>query len=145
MAKPKPPLYVLPHGIEVVGEYPPGPSNQYARVRIRPHPFFPDAKVVSNGCEIRKNRVVLASMIGRGLADNEIAHHINEDKSDDTPENLELATRADHNAHHKSGFAHSDDSRSKTSQSLRDCYASNRRKRTSITKRNDKGQIKWTS
>ena len=145
MAKPKPPLYTLPHGIEVIGEYPPGPGNPYARVRIRPHRFFPDVRVVCNGCDIRKNRVVLASKLGRALAPNEIAHHANEDKTDDNPENLEVATSAEHNTHHKTGTSHAPESREKISRTLIACYAENRRKRTTITERNEKGQIQWNS
>ena len=37
---PKSPIYVLPHGIEVIGEYAPSRKNRYWRVRIRPHRFF---------------------------------------------------------------------------------------------------------
>ncbi len=145
MAKPKPPLYVLPHGIEVIGEYAPKGNNRYWRVRIRPHLLFPDVPVRCNGCDIRRSRVVMTSKIGRPLQRDEIVHHRNEDKNDDSPGNLELETPASHNAHHKTGTTHSAESRAKTSLSLAKCYAADRRRRTSISLRNDKGQILWTS
>lgn len=144
MANPKPPLYVLPHGVEVVAEYAVGPGNPYARLRIRPHHFFPDARVVSNGCEIRKSRVLLAVKLGRALRPDEVAHHVNEDKTDDRIENLELETAATHNTHHKTGSTRTDESRLKTADSLRASYAAGNRKRPTITQRNQKGQIVCT-
>lgn len=145
MAKPKPPLYVLPHGIEVIGEYAPKGNNRYWRVRVRPHPFFSSVRVRAGGYCVRRSRVVMASKLGRQLRDDELVHHCNEDKNDDSPENLELETPASHNAHHKTGASHSAESRAKTSESLTECYAANRRRRTRISARNDKGQILWTS
>ena len=49
--KQKAPIYTLPHGIEVIGEYPARGKNPYARLRIRPHPFFPNVRVISNGMQ----------------------------------------------------------------------------------------------
>lgn len=145
MAKPKQPLYVLPHGIEVIGEYPPKAGNRYWRVRIRPHPFFPDVPVRFGGCDVRRSRVVMAAKLGRQLQQNEIVHHRSEDKNDDSPDNLELETPATHNAHHKTGTTRSAESRAKTSASLTKCYAAESRRRTHISSRNDKGQIQWTN
>ena len=65
--KPNPPIYVLPHGIEVIGEYAPNAKCPYWRVRIRPHRFFPNAPVVSNGIYVRRNRVMLAAKLGHAL------------------------------------------------------------------------------
>lgn len=95
-----PPIYTLPHGIEVIGEYAPTVSNPYWRVRIRPHPFF-DAVDACSGHYIRRSRVVLASKLGRALTSNETAHHRNEVKTDDRPDNLELLSAGAHNTHHK--------------------------------------------
>ena len=44
--------------------------------------------------------LVLEEKIGRKLLKNEVAHHINEIKTDDRPENLELMTTHDHKAYH---------------------------------------------
>ena len=48
----KAPLYVLPHGIEVIGEYAPNKKCPYWRVRVRPHPLIV-GKVVHGGVYIR--------------------------------------------------------------------------------------------
>lgn len=127
MAAPKLPLYVLPHGIEVIGEYPARGKNLYWRLRIRPHPFFPDAKVVSNGCYVRRNRVVLASQLGRALTAEEIAHHDDEDRENDAPGNLKLSTHAEHNRHHKVGTKHSEEAKSRISAGLTLAIAEGRR------------------
>jgi DNA-directed RNA polymerase specialized sigma24 family protein len=45
---------------------------------------------------------VVAAREGRLLRPDELVHHVNEDPTDDRPENLEITTRADHARHHTS-------------------------------------------
>lgn len=120
----KPTLYVLPHGIEVIGEYKPNARFPYWRMRIRPHPFFPDAPVVSNGISVKRSRVLLAVKLGRALTRSDIAHHADEDKVHDTADNIDLLTPAEHNRHHKTGTKHRPESRAQTSATLKRLYAS---------------------
>lgn len=112
------PLYTLPHGIEVVGEYAPTESNPYWRVRVRPHPFF-NAAEVCRGHYIRRSRVVLAAKLGRSLTADETAHHRNEDKTDDRPSNLELLSAGEHNTHHKTGTSHTLEARLRISAGVK--------------------------
>lgn len=120
-------IYTLPHGIEIVGEYLPRGASRYWRVRIRPHPFFPELKVVGGGCYIRRSRAVMASILGRALSVDEIVHHANEDRNDDSPGNLELTTAAAHNSHHKTGSTHSSETKKRISRGLRKAIAEGRR------------------
>lgn len=122
----KKPLYVLPHGIEVVGEYAPNAKCPYWRVRIRPHPLF-RAVNVSGGLYVRRNRAVMTSILGRALSRNEHVHHKNEDRSDDSPDNLELISPAEHNRHHKFGTRHSAETRQRISLGLKSAIAEGRR------------------
>lgn len=138
---PKPALYVLPNGIEVIGEYPPRGKNRYWRVRIRPHHFFPDVPVVNGGCYVRRSRVVLASKLGRALMPQEHAHHQDEDRDNDLPANVEHLSPAEHNRHHKVGTRHSQESRHKTSTTLKRLYATGQRQPKPITKRDHLGRI----
>jgi hypothetical protein len=137
----KKPLYVLPHGIEVIGEYAPGGQNRYWRVRIRPHAFFAAAAVQSGGVLVRRNRVILAAKLGRALTPAEHAHHDDEDVHNEHPDNLVPLTAAEHNRHHKTGAHHSPSSRAKTAASMRAAYAEGRHRRIPITTRNPQGQI----
>ena len=123
----KAPLYVLPHGIEVIGEYAARGVNRYWRVRIRPHPFFPDVAVVHGGCCIRRSRVVLASKLGRALTPDELAHHCDEDRDNDSPGNVQLVSASEHNRHHKIGSVHSEEAKSKISEGLRRAIKEGRR------------------
>lgn len=50
---------------------------------------------------IRRSDLVLEQKLGRYLIRPEIAHHINENKQDDSPCNLEVMTTAEHTRHHK--------------------------------------------
>jgi len=124
--KPKPTLYTLPHGIEVIGEYPPRGVNRYWRVRIRPHHFF-KGKVVSRGVYTTRNRAVMSSVLGRALLPTEHVHHKNEDRGDDDPGNLEVLTAAEHNRHHKTGARHSDATKKKIGASLKVAFSDGRR------------------
>jgi hypothetical protein len=55
----------------------------------------------SNGMAY-EHREMGARKIGRELKDEEVVHHIDEDRSNNNPENLIIfATSADHTAHHK--------------------------------------------
>jgi len=124
-----PPLYVLPHGIEVIGEYRTAGQNPYWRVRVRPHHFFPNVKPVSNGLYIRRSRVVMASKLGRSILETELVHHIDEDKDNDHPDNLEVIDVAAHNRHHKTGTKHTEASKRAIGASVKLSYMNNSRKR----------------
>lgn len=124
----KAPLYVLEHGIEVIGEYPPNKRCKYWRVRLRPHPFFPGVREVFGGICVHRSRAILASKLGRALTPSDHAHHSNEHKEQDTADNLELLTATEHNRHHKVGTKHSHQSKKQTSATLKALYAAGQRK-----------------
>lgn len=127
--KPNPPIYVLPHGIEVVGEYEPNEHNRYWRVRIRPHRFFPDVVERNGGIYVRRSRVILASRLGRPLTPQEHAHHDDEDRDNDTPGNIELLSPTAHNQHHKTGAKHSIETKRRISEGLKRAISEGRRDR----------------
>ncbi len=58
-------------------------------------PGHPDARQMG-GKYVYEYRLVAAEKIGRPLTEDEIVHHVNGDKSDNRPENLEVMTQAEH-------------------------------------------------
>ncbi len=138
---PKPALYVLPHDIEVIGEYAPTKKNRYWRVRIRPHGFFPDAPVRFGGIYVRRSRVILASKLGRPLTNEEHAHHGDEDRDNDTAGNINCLSPAEHNHHHKTGATHSEETKARISNGVAKAYADGRKERPQIINRDKKGRI----
>jgi len=113
----KAPLYTLPHGIEVIGEYAPNANYPYWRVRVRPHPLIV-GKVVCGGVYLGRHRAVATSVVGRILRPDEHVHHDN-GKQDDDPKHLEVLAAAKHNAHHKTGWKHSQETKDRIAASLR--------------------------
>lgn len=75
-----------------------GGGYQYCRT-IPAHP-----KANSKGL-YPLHRVVAENKIGRLLKDGEVVHHIDEDKENNSPENLVVMTSAQHSSHHKSSDA----------------------------------------
>lgn len=138
---PKPPLYVLPHGIEVIGEYPPRGKVRYWRVRIRPHPFFPGVRVVFGGLYVHRSRAILASKLGRPLLPSEHAHHGDEVREHDLPGNLAPLSAAEHNRHHKTGTHHTEAAKRRIGDGVRRAYEEGRRDRPAITNRDHLGRI----
>ena len=49
-----------------------------------------------DGRRVKRANIVLEEKIGRPLLSNEVAHHKNRNRSDDSPENLELMDRGEH-------------------------------------------------
>ena len=49
----------------------------------------------------QRSRIVMEKILGRPLGKNELVHHIDENKTNDNPENLEVSTWIKHNRHHK--------------------------------------------
>jgi len=139
--KPKSPIYVLPHGIEVIGEYPPRGRIRYWRVRIRPHAFFSGVRVVCGGIYIHRSRALLAAKLGRALTPADHAHHMDGNCLNDTFDNITLLSAAEHNRHHKTGTQHRPESRTQTSASLKRLYAAGLRTAPPIKNRDSKGRI----
>lgn len=61
-------------------------------------PDHPNA--IKQGRYIAEHRYILEQKIGRLLMKNEIAHHLNGNKGDNRPENLEVLTISEHNRIH---------------------------------------------
>lgn len=65
-------------------------GNGYIRILKPEHPFH------DNRGYVKEHRLVMEARLGRYLNRNEIIHHINEDPSDNRPENLQIMAQSEH-------------------------------------------------
>lgn len=90
-----------------------------------------------NGKTAREHRVVMENLLGRKLDEDEVVHHINENKQDNRIENLQIMSRSEHTHDHLSGT---------TDTKTINCYCCGKEliKETRLIKYRDKtGQTKF--
>jgi len=72
-------------------------SQGYVLIRRPGHPH------ADNRGYVREHVLVAERTLGRPLATNEVAHHINGIRDDNRPENIQVMTRGAHHSHHHQG------------------------------------------
>lgn len=93
-------------------------------------------RVMVDGVYVKEHIYVAEKQIGRKLLKNEVAHHRDEDRLNNDPENIEVMTRSAHSRHHATGRKASE----KTIQKLKEAKAGENQKeehqqwRTDVTK-----------
>ena len=89
------PLFVIDEGSEVKS----GSLGYYYCTTTPPHPYGMKLKD-RNKVYIYLHRAILELKLGRYLEQHEQAHHIEEDKENNTPSNIELIEKGAHQKQH---------------------------------------------
>ena len=77
-----------------------GPYKKFVIISGYKYIYAPNHPNATKNGYVGEHRLVLENKIGRYLKQNEVAHHINENKFDNRPENIELMTFEEHSSYH---------------------------------------------
>jgi hypothetical protein len=80
---------------------------------LYPDPINGYVLIYHKGRYVRRNRLILSQKLGRELLSHECAHHIDGDRTNDDPDNLELMESGEHARHHSTGRHYSEKTRTK--------------------------------
>lgn len=72
------------------------------------HLIYPHHPEAGSKGRVLLHRVLLEWKIGRYLNEDEVAHHIDEDNTNNDPANLEVKTRSNHSREHRLGKMHAE-------------------------------------
>lgn len=64
------------------------------------HLYKPENSMSNNTGYVYEHRILMSEFLGRPLLKNELVHHINEIKTDNRIQNLQIVTRSEHRAIH---------------------------------------------
>lgn len=73
-----------------------GPYKEKVLVSGYLYIYQPDHPRTKSGFYVAEHRLVAEKKIGRYLKENEVVHHINENKLDNRPENLQVMSNSEH-------------------------------------------------
>lgn len=71
-----------------------------------------------NGKKVDTHRYIMEEYLGRKLSKDEVVHHIDGNKRNNSIENLEVLTRAEHSRIHTKGRAVSEETKNKIKEAL---------------------------
>lgn len=95
-------VYILAKkfGIQITDDFHKGYRITHNGYKLIMRPEHPEA---NRHGYVREHRIVAEEKLGRPLLLREVVHHINGDKLDNRPENIEVMTKEAHVSHHHTG------------------------------------------